>query len=146
MLPPCHLEVVRPAKHFINGRLAADRSLMQRFNELKELETTMSRLLTSIQDESSDPEDFDRLRERCAALQSVFRDIAAERENMSEDEKEQVQAGLENLVKLNAIAREAVEAEKQRVSGLLDRVRNAGRRTQLYATPDDTGGSCNIAG
>ena len=119
---------------------------MQRFNELKELETTMSRLLTSIQDESSDPEDFDRLRERCAALQSVFRDIAAERENMSEDEKEQVQAGLENLVKLNAIAREAVEAEKQRVSGLLDRVRNAGRRTQLYATPDDTGGSCNIAG
>jgi len=119
---------------------------MQRFNELKELEAAMSQLLTRIQDEDSDPIEFDQLRERCATLQSVFQDIAADRENLSDTEKEQVQAALENLIKLNAIAREAVEAEKQRISGLLDRVRNAGRRSHLYANLEDTGGSCNIAG
>lgn len=119
---------------------------MQRFNELKELESAMSQLLTNIQDESSDPAAFVRLRERCSTLQAVFQDVAAERQNMTAAECERVQAALENLVKLNAIAREAVEAEKQRVSGLLDRVRNAGRRTQLFAGLEDTGGSCNIAG
>lgn len=119
---------------------------MQRFNELKELESAMSQLLSSIQDEGSNPKDFDRLRERCSKLQAVFQDLAAERHNLSATEREHVQAALENLVKLNAIAREAVAAEKQRVSGLLDRVRNAGRRTQLFAGLDDTGGSCNIAG
>jgi len=119
---------------------------MQRYNELKELESAMSQLLTNLQDENSDPADFDRLRERCSTLQSVFKDVAAERQSLTDTEREHVQAALENLVKLNAIAREAVEAEKQRVSGLLDRVRNAGRRTQLFSGLDDTGGSCNIAG
>ncbi|MCA8980448.1 MAG: hypothetical protein H6831_11555 [Planctomycetes bacterium] len=119
---------------------------MQRFHDLKELESAMSQLLTKIQDESSDPADFTRLRERCSTLQAVFQDIAADRQNMTETEREQVHAALENLVKLNAIAREAVEAEKQRVSSLLDRVRNAGRRTQLFAGLDDAGGSCNVAG
>lgn len=119
---------------------------MKRFHELKELEETMSRLLARIQDESCDPADFDALRERCASLQSVFQDIAADRQNLSAAENEQVQAALENLVKLNAIAREAVEAEKQRVSGLLDRVRNAGRRVHLYHGLDDVGGSCDLSG
>lgn len=119
---------------------------MQRFNELKELESAMSQLLSNIQDETSKPGDFDRLRERCSKLQAVFQDVAAERQNLTQAETDQVHAALENLVKLNAIAREAVEAEKQRVSGLLDRVRNAGRRTQLFAGLDDTGSSCNIAG
>lgn len=119
---------------------------MKRFNELKELESAMSQLLTSIQDESSDPADFARLRERCSTLQAVFQDVAAERQNMTDTERDHVQAALENLVKLNAIAREAVEAEKQRVSGLLDRVRNAGRRTHLFSGLEGTGGSCNIAG
>ena len=118
---------------------------MQRFHELKELESTMSQLLTRIQDEECEAIEFDRLRERCTELQSVFQAVAADRQNLSDTEREHVQAVLENLVKLNAIAREAVEAEKQRIAGLLDRVRNAGRRTHLYNGLDETGGSCNLS-
>lgn len=118
----------------------------QRFHELEELERTMSQLLSRIQSDDAKPQEFDRLRDRCAALQSVFQTVAAERQNLSEAEREHVVASLENLVKLNAIAREAVEAEKQRVSGLLDRVRNAGRRRNLYVGLDEAGGSCDMAG
>ena len=45
---------------------------MQRYNELKELESAMSQLLTNLQDQNSDPSDFDRLRERGSTPPPLF--------------------------------------------------------------------------
>lgn len=106
----------------------------------------MLELLSALQEQDSEPE---RLREawsRCVAVGEGLGDALSSASSAPDSDAE-LREALERVVRLNAILRQAVVAQQDRLAASLTSTRDSGAQLRGYAPAEPTaGGACDMAG
>lgn len=113
--------------------------------EIQELDQAMRDLLAMLSDPES--EGIDAAWSRCQAAQEGVMELLARGAECSEEERLEIRKGLEDLVRLNAIARQATRGAQDSLAKSIVKTKRTSESMQGYrATEEATGGSCNMAG
>ncbi len=113
--------------------------------ELQALDQAMRELLAML----SDPESagIDRAWVRCQKAQAEVVELLERRDECSPDERNEIRKGLEGLVRMNAIARQATLGAQDSLAKTLLATKQANVKMQGYGAKTDVpGASCDMAG
>ena len=114
--------------------------------ELAEPERRMRELIALLDGANSGVAALERAWSACVehgpALDRAARSAAA----AAGEERKSLRKQLERLVELNAIARQAIQDEEHRVEAELLRLRGAKSALHVFASPVETGESCDVSG
>lgn len=114
--------------------------------ELETLELAMRELLSILKSADTTPEELRASWARCQSIGGGLPSILA---GLSEEERkdEATAEALDRLVRLNAIARQAITEQQAGLAASLVRTRASGTQVRGYAAaPPSSGGKCDLAG
>ncbi len=113
--------------------------------EVERLEKAMHELLGALADRES--EDMSAAWERCAEAQEGPNNLLADTSKLGESEREELRAGLESLVRLNAITRQTVLHNQDGLAKNLVKAKQESAKVKAYAAGGSAlGDSCDLAG
>jgi hypothetical protein len=113
--------------------------------ELQELDDAMRELLAML----GDPESagIEGAWARCQEAQAALLALLAEEREYSPEERLKIRKGLEDLVRLNAITRQATRGAQDSLAKSLVKTKRTSETMQGYGKAQAMpGGSCNMAG
>ena len=114
--------------------------------ELESLELALGELLSALKADESTPEQLRVAWERCSEVEGGV-DGAVERARAGGADEVELREALERLVRLNAIVRQAVVAQQDRLASSLVSTRDSGAQLRGYAPAEPSaGGACDMAG
>ena len=113
--------------------------------EVQQLEVAMRELLAMLADSSG--EGAAAAWVRCDAAQTKLDALLADTTLLSTEEQAELRVGLENLVRLNAITRQAVRHNQDGLAQSLVKAKRENAKMKAYAAGSQgLGGSCDLAG
>ncbi len=113
--------------------------------EVTRLELAMKELLALLADSSN--EGVDTAWGECQAAEAELNVLLADCSHLSDEEREELRLGLEGLVRLNAIARQAALHGQEGLAASLAKSKKDGAKLRAYtAASSPTGDSCDLAG
>lgn len=114
--------------------------------ELDACERALRELLSLLDEPELDPARVTAAWARCGALTGGVEAVVARARAAGADEAE-LRAALDRLLRLNAIARQAVRRRQDELAATLATARSSGDRLRGYAAPAAaSGGACDLAG
>jgi hypothetical protein len=113
--------------------------------EVEALELAMQSLLALLADPNSTG--IDEAWERCGSAQVEVSRVLEKASQLSVEERAELRKGLERLVRLNAITRQAARHAQDSLAGQLSANRQSSEQMDGYRVRSEApGGSCNMAG
>ena len=111
------------------------------------LNLALRHLLEAVEADTDNSEVLQAAWDKCQVALERFDQIFAAIEAPSQEERDEINEGVQTAVRLNAIATHLVQREAERVGNQLEAVSDAKRklRTQVSRS-SDTGGSVDLAG
>lgn len=115
--------------------------------ELQALERALGELLSVLHDQDNGPTQAAEAWSRCQAAGRTLTELMNRASELEPKERDELRGSLERLLRLNAVARQAVRDEQDSLAQLLSHTRKAGQKLRAYATgPASVGDSCDLAG
>lgn len=120
------------------------------FTETRALERAMGELLSVMRERTAGPEQLNAAWKRCAEAGASVSELIERGGGETEEERIALRRALEQLLRLNAVARQAVLEEQRGLTASLDRARNVSKRLLGYSpgasSSTQPGSSCDLAG
>jgi len=120
------------------------------FAETKALEHAMGELLSVMRESAAKPEQLRAAWNRCAEAGVAVSALVERGGERTEGERLELRRALEQLLRLNAVAKQAVVEEQRSLTANLDRARSASKRLRGYSPgaskSTQPGSSCDVAG
>jgi len=113
--------------------------------EVGRLEQALRELLTRLEDPRG--EGLEAAWERCRSAEAELMALLERAREMGADEREELRGGVQRLVRLNAVARQAAARSQDGLAAELVQARRKHAQVRGYRTAEPTsGGSCDLAG